>query len=713
MAGARTTWTMLALTLAVAGCGRASPGPSGSSAASGIPRQPVAPSSTAAGGPSSSAHPRGQAAVPGPTVTASRTATLRPLAHALPSAFSAVEFLNARDGWLGAAGRVGATTDGGLQWSWHRLKGVQVDSLSFANPRTGWLGGLTAGCQSLPTRAAGCADILARTTDGGRHWSIRKTTPCARSPSCSGPTIHFTGPRHGWAIVDCSAGGAGGRPCRRVMTTTDGGAVWTTPALPSGFAATDLAVVSAQDVWLAGIRCGASAQGPGLCPTALEHTTNGGRTWSSPGLPGKLAGGGLLSFATAADGWLQPSPATYCTMGGCWVPLYGTTNGGRTWRRVPSSYQRTGFQGQPEFVSPTTGFIPIQAGAGNGVGGVARTTDGGRHWASVGRRRRWTIAALSAVDGSNVWAIGGMGVAPLGTCGGAGFLLHSTNGGRTWHQQLPAPRPQQAIDFLTTKAGFGLGLASDPGAVLHTVNGGRTWQPVAHLAATHAWLAHVSFVNDQVGWAAGWKALRGQAGCCHPLLLRTLDGGRTWQPAGHRSQTVMGLRFFTSRAGLLVSSANPGTGGPTALQTSTDGGRTWTRGAAVPSGQQLLGIDFASPSVGWAMDLRAARGSTPTLVLQRTSDGGRHWLPSATFPFGQGTASVFAGRHRSVWVAQPTRHGTSLLHNPGGGSRWRQWQLSLPGICAGDFGVRGAAWLLTPTSLWRSTDGDARWTQVA
>ncbi len=709
---ARKAWLPLILTLALAGCGGRPASPSGS-AASGTGSNTSTSSASASGSSAASAATGSEAP---PRVTSSHVATLSSLAGAPPTTLSAVSFLNAQDGWLGATGRVGVTADGGSRWSWHPIQGVVVDSFSFAQARVGWLGGRTAACQAGPSKASGCADVLARTTDGGAQWSVQKTVPCGLQPVCAGPTVHFADARRGWALVDCQAAGAGGRPCRTLLATTDAGSTWTQAHLPAGFMATGLDVVSSREVWLAGVQCGASAQGPGVCPTALEHTSDGGRTWSAAGLPGKLTGGGQISFATASDGWLLPSPAAVCTMGGCWLPLYVTTDGGRTWTKLASSYQHSGFQGSPQFVNATTGFIPIQAGAGIGVGGVARTTDGGRTWSSVGGARRWSIASLSAVSPRDVWAIGGIGVSPATGRFRSGFLVHSSDGGRTWRQQLPVARPQQAIDFLNRTTGFGLGTASDPGAVLSTGDGGATWREVASLAATHAWLSGVSFANRHTGWAAGLQAGAKPFACCKPLLLRTLDGGRTWKAVGRRTRTVLGLRLFSPRSGVIVSSKGAETGGPAVVQATADGGRTWTARGPVPTGQQLIGVGFASPNAGWALTFRTAKakGSEPSYQLERTLDGGRQWAPAATLPFGEGATSIFTGRSRGVWVLQPQPGGqsTMLLHTSGSGG-WQRWRVGLADIGGADFGVRGSAWLLTPRGLWHSADGGAHWTQIA
>lgn len=643
------------------------------------------------------------ASAPPAVVTATRGAVLQPLAFATPASFSALQFINARDGWLGAAGQVGATTDGGGAWTWHPVPGITPGSLSFVNPRDGWLAGLDAACFAGLQRAGACQEVLLRTTDGGAVWTRQEALACA---GCGTPRIQFTDAAHGWALAGCAAGGTIGLPCRELLRTTDGGGTWPPAPLPAGFRPTDFAFVSATVGWAVGVRCGPGAAGPGVCPTAALATTDGGRTWQSERLPGSLIGGADLTFANASDGWLVPSPAARCSMGGCWVPLDATTDGGRTWSQVASTYVRSGFQGQPQFVDAAVGFVPVSAGASTGKGGIARTTDGGRTWVSVGARRDWSIQAVSAVNATDVWAIGG------------GFLVRSTDGGRTFTPQLPAPRPTTGVDFVSPTVGFGVGTASDPGAVLSTTDGGRTWTRLATMPTTRAQLGAVQFVNTRDGWAAGTAAGAGSQRGGGPVLLATTDGGHRWTQRPAPQGTVMAMRFDASGRGRLVTSAFPGGSTPARLWRTTDGGRTWTRAGTVPTGSELMSFGFVRAGAAWALDFTG--GAHPGFVLRGTAAAGGPWSPLASFPFGGGLIAAYPTGPASGWVVRSVhaagshvRH-TELLHTVDGGSTWTR-RLPAPFLDVVDMGFVNAAdgWLLTPTALWSTRDGGGAWTQVA
>src|SRR5262249_60664416 len=119
---------------------------------------------------------------------------------------------------------------------------------------------------------------------------------------------------------------------------------------------------------------------------------DGGKTWVAGFEPTPTvdAFGASITFLDRTNGWLLTSSLHGCTMGGCWGPLYHTADGGRTWALLPWQMagdldgQPPGFPGAPTFVSPAIGWIPIDAGAGPGVGGIARTVDSGRTWTRTG-----------------------------------------------------------------------------------------------------------------------------------------------------------------------------------------------------------------------------------------------------------------------------------------------------------------------------------------
>lgn len=641
-----------------------------------------------------------------PDITETRTAALTPLADTPPATFTAVDFLDAREGWVGGDGAVGATSDGGQTWTWHAVAGLTPESLAFADSRDGWMAAATDACIQGMKEARQCATVLLHTADGGGTWTIQHTVACGGL--CGPGKVQALDAVHAGALAGCTQGGVAGQPCTELLQTSDGGTHWAAVALPKGFAPSDMAWVTGGGGWVSGVRCPAGAAGPGICPAAVLHTDDGGRTWQAQTLPDALVGGPTLSFANAQDGWLIPSAAAFCTMGGCWLPLYATTDGGRTWAKVPSTYSRSGFQEHPVLVSPSVGFIPIGGGAGIGIGGVARTTDGGRTWASAGDAKDWSVQAVSAAGPDDLWAIGAQKIPPTGPA--AGFLVHSTDGGQTWTQQLPALRPTTAVNFLDAGTGFGISTASDPGAVLATTDGGVHWTEVADESATGAQLRYLSFVDAKDGWAAGTTAGTAPWQGGRAVLLATRDGGRTWTAVAHPAGTVMGLHPWDATHGAMVTSAGPGGPTPAWWMTTADGGATWQPMATVPAGGQLMSVGVVDPHHAWALDL--TRGPSPGFALISTADGGRSWTPLAQFPFGAQIALYPAGP-QNAWIVQASDGANSgLLHTTDGGRTWTRQTMATLAITDIDFLGPDQGWLLTPAGLWRTRDGGRSWTQV-
>ena len=687
----------VALTAALTGCG----------VVAGTAQPPAADPSHS-GTPGGASGAAGLAQAGRAQVIAAWDAVLRPLPASTPEDLTALQFLNASDGWVGAPDLVGRTVNGGAAWIWHAVAGFTPSSIAFATAQVGWLAGTTAACAGGKAAAAECDAVVLGSTDGGATWTEEASALCGISgePCGAGEKVVTAGGT-AWALLGCGQGS--GHTCASLWA--GGGADgWRDIPLPSGFQPSDLALVSADEGWLAGVTCAPGGAGPGVCPAALLHTTDDGRSWTAAALPDPGTGGGLLSFADAEHGWFVPA-ATDCTMGGCWHAALATADGGRTWAAVPSTYGRSGFQQQILLLPGGYGWAAVGAGAGIGLGAVAMTADGGRTWSSAGDAQHWSIVAVAAPSPADVWALGSQKLPAVSGGSTPAFLVHSADGGRTWAQVLPVPVPTDGIDFVSGTAGFGIGTASDPGAVLQTADGGAHWSLVATQAGTDATLTALSFTDAQDGWAAGWTAGADPDADGAPVLLRTADGGRIWTVARRPPDTIMGLDFFKPDLGWLVTTAAAGGGTPAVLQSLTASAGAVTASAAgrVPVDSQLLGVGFASAAVGWALDFDAGGDAE---VLQMTADGGADWSPAATFADPNASAAFPSGA-TSGWVVRPESSGTLLAFSSDGGQTWVQYRLAgLRNVAAMAF-AGDRAWLLAATGIWTSQDGGEVWSQVA
>lgn len=225
-------------------------------------------------------------------------------------------------------------------------------------------------------------------------------------------------------------------------------------------------------------------------------------------------------------------------------------------------------------------------------GTILHTTDGGFTW--VGQASG-TTANLNSVAFTGP---------DTGIAVGVGVILYTTNGGWTWSRQFTDDPNElgdlQTVSLVDGKTGFIVGTAYPGGytrgIVLRTTNGGTTWEP--RDLQLDSGLLGGSFINATTGTVVGPKVIyrttdageqwvrdtgdfylnrvqftdkdNGTASGLH-VILRTRDGGEHWvaQDTGNTSW-FLGLSFLNADSGIAV-------GSPHTLNTTTNGGVTWTR----------------------------------------------------------------------------------------------------------------------------------------
>ena len=181
------------------------------------------------------------------------------------------------------------------------------------------------------------------------------------------------------------------------------------------------------------------------------------------------------------------------------------------------------------------------------------------------------------------------------------------------------------LGFVTGWTGTGLGLAK-------TNDAGATWRRIAIPASR---ITTLRFIDDQAGWAGAFVERDVPQVACHQaspgakpcrgVVLRTTDGGGTWQEVlsivtnGVRGDPIRQLQAVDGqRAWVLALAVEPCYAAcPTELRRTTDGGKTWTtllQGA-------ITAIRFASATRGWL----AITDPTGAVDVRVTSDGGATW----------------------------------------------------------------------------------------
>jgi len=342
-----------------------------------------------------------------------------------------------------------------------------------------------------------------------------------------------------------------------------------------------------------------------------------------------------------------------------------TGDGGLSWSYVPNPYVQH-IQG----LSHQSGSKWLAVGR---EGLILASDDGGLAWT---RRPTDSRADLFAVD----FATAEIGAA----VGSAGTILWSEDAGTSWIPRNSGIKSDlRGIAFLTADKAVAVGKG---GVILKTTDSGRTW--VQKGAAMD--LFAVQFTDERTGFAVG-----GNLGYLknRQLILRTTDGGESWQPQRKRWGPVLYSLSSAGPQGFLACGAKGtlvrGTDGSsrwTSLKSPTkralsslalsgdkgvavgsygvivrtvDGGRTWT--AELPDKEKsLASVSLADPEHG------LVTGEEGTLLW--TSDGGRTWTRSKTAP------------GRNVWSPCLLNPTTALALGLGGivfrtsdaGATWEQ-----------------------------------------
>ena len=305
-----------------------------------------------------------------------------------------------------------ATSNSGRRWVrlWHGPQ--ELHQVDFVRAQTGWALG---------------QGILLGTVDGGQHWQ-RLGQPTV------GPLrqVHFASPTRGWGVAggnDQPREGPVPQGATRLVHTSDGGRSWSTLAAPAP--PQSVCFTAPDDGWLAS-------------GTRVWRSVDGGRHWSP-----------RPSFTLPLSYTYMPSAELQCAApGAAWVlfdsgegaagshpyALYTTDDGGAHWRGVlavfggqelpaaPGSYP-----GPFSVIDPQRAFLLSPTPAAEATGAVL-ISQGGRRLQRLPDLPGITLFAPTAVSfasASHGWAVGA-------DLAGRAVLLATSDGGRSWHSQLPS-----------------------------------------------------------------------------------------------------------------------------------------------------------------------------------------------------------------------------------------------------------------------------------
>lgn len=329
-----------------------------------------------------------------------------------------------------------------------------------------------------------------------------------------------------------------------------------------------------------------------------------------------VAAAAALSAAPVAPRWTPQTSGVTARLRGvsavsdkvAWASGAGgtilrTSDGGASWRKlqIPGA-ENLDFR-DIDAVSDTTAYA-LSIGPGP-ASRIYKTTDSGAHWAL-----QFTNDDPKAFFDAMAFWNANRGLAVSDSTDGRFVIITTSDGGGTW-TRVPADQLPPALPNEGAFAGSGTNIAVMGGdrawigtgaatrcRVLRTADGGRSWQiaetPLA--ASASAGIFSVAFRDRRHGLTVGGDYRKEKDAVENAAA--TGDGGVTWHP-------VTGLGGFRSVVATVPDMQLWIAVGPSGSDLSTDDGRTWQP----IEGAGYHAFSFARHTrVGWGVGERGAIG---------------------------------------------------------------------------------------------------------
>jgi photosystem II stability/assembly factor-like uncharacterized protein len=506
------------------------------------------------------------------------------------------------------AGSVFATADAGNTWTPVVDEPFAIRSITFAAPGIGY--------------AVGDAPFALKTTDGGAHWTEQP----------------LPGGAPGLAVIRCATADlclAVSTRGDRLLRTADGGATWTSLSVANRALRTAAFASPSRAV----------AVGDG---GATVLSDDGGATFSPLGgpLPGRFSG--LRSAGPATAYAYGPGGA-----------LARTTDGGQTWREIDAATSDA--IRDVAYVSLQVGFVLDVSGQ------LLRTDNAGDSWEILNAGTGLRPQALTALASERIVLAGPVGIR-RSTDGGETFkaipdddvretplfaidrvgtqlvasgpkaLRYSHDAGARW-VKLPRPTTHTRINDVDMVAYNTIYLLDADGVLWRTTDRAQHWRRLPSIGTELGYA--VRFSDLRHGWVAVGEFGSDDGG----YVLRTDDGGHTWQPQLVADSALaqdglaaasMRTGYALTRSNALLSTAQAGAAGAASrLRISTSRPHIRRNGVARIDGR-----------------LSGARGGERIVVSLR-EQGSTRWLYQEVAAASNGTFTVVTRlAHPAVFVAQ-------------------------------------------------------------
>jgi len=229
------------------------------------------------------------------------------------------------------------------------------------------------------------------------------------------------------------------------------------------------------------------------------------------------------------------------------------------------------------------------------------------------------------------WAVGDRVV---NTGGHWGTILHTSNGGDVWTEQLINSWyfPMNGVHFTDNANGWAVCGAY---GLIKTVDGGENWD---HVFNDYLNLECISFVNESHGWAAGYE-----------IIINTTDGGDSWnsQLDNVEDTRFYDIYFTDTLHGWAVGGLQSDESG--IIYSTVNGGETWN--LIGDSNEKLYSCFFIDNYCGWIV------GGWETVLY--TTDGGENWHAQSVEGSGW-LHNIFITEDYQGWIAGGQLYNANL-----------------------------------------------------
>lgn len=306
-----------------------------------------------------------------------------------------------------------------------------------------------------------------------------------------------------------------------------------------------------------------------LCGSGSVAARAQGGVWTPLGPP---AVSGLSSFAVSPQG-----AATLYAISADGTKLYGTRDGGASWRSLPvpptgASPDTFAFQAAADPAVSTTVYLATAAftPGGHGAYGLYRSGDGGTTWSPLASAGSASWVAVDPRDDRILYS--------------GPHAVRSADGGATWTAPAGLPGDVAQVIFDPSAPGNVYALASASPNVWKSVDRGLTWS-VAGAAIGDLTSLCVDPASSSILYAAAGG-----------YVEKSVDGGAIWQivyrpadPVHHGAVAVAAAPTAPTSVYGVVAGVGVGR--------STDGGQTWAAvpTATLPGAVTALQIDPLDP----------------------------------------------------------------------------------------------------------------------